>query len=437
MTEETLIDSVLAGQWHDPDSGRPLHTPIQRIDLADNLEGAEADLVASLNLGKHLAVVCDENTVEVLGRRVAQALEGAFQIDLVVLEKPRAKQPMVDDLCHRTRHADALVAVGAGTVNDLCKFAGFSDGRAYAVFPTAASMNGYTSSTASISREGVKLSLPAQLPQGIFMDLGVLAAAPAYLTRSGLGDCICRSSAQVDCLLAHWLVGQPYYRGPFVLQETDEEPLLDAAAGVDKGDLQALRLLARILTLCGLGVAISGTSHHGSMSEHLVSHYIDMLAGDRHPGSLHGQQVGVASLSMGRMQQIILDSEEPPRLHPTRVDEGAMYRRYGEMTAHMLAEFRAKALDANAAARLNDQLTANWADYRSQMRAVMLPVQRLEQALMAANAPRTPGDLGLDDRFYREALCHAREIRNRFSILDVAGDAGWLEDFATREVGHG
>ena len=51
----------------------------------------------------------------------------------------------------RTRHADGVVAVGSGVLNDSCKHATFLDGRPYAVFGTAASMNGYGASTASVT----------------------------------------------------------------------------------------------------------------------------------------------------------------------------------------------------------------------------------------------------------------------------------------------
>ena len=52
-------------------------------------------------------------------------------------------------------------------------------GRRYCVFGTAGSMNGYTSTTASITLEsGLKVSLPSHGPAGFFVDLGVSAAAP-------------------------------------------------------------------------------------------------------------------------------------------------------------------------------------------------------------------------------------------------------------------
>jgi glycerol-1-phosphate dehydrogenase [NAD(P)+] len=67
------------------------------------------------------------------------------------------------------------------------------------------------------------------------------------------------------------------------------------------------------------------------------------------------------------------------------------------------------------------------------LREVMLPTARLREALVAAGAPTTGVDLGLPSGFYRTAVRHAREIRDRYSILDLADDAGVLEAFAAGE----
>jgi glycerol-1-phosphate dehydrogenase [NAD(P)+] len=69
----------------------------------------------------------------------------------------------------------------------------------------------------------------------------------------------------------------------------------------------------------------------------------------------------------------------------------------------------------------------------AQLRKVMLPTARLQDALAAAGAPTTGAELGLRSDFYREAVRHAREIRDRYSILDLAGDAGLLEEFVAEE----
>jgi glycerol-1-phosphate dehydrogenase [NAD(P)+] len=56
----------------------------------------------------------------------------------------------------------------------------------------------------------------------------------------------------------------------------------------------------------------------------------------------------------------------------------------------------------------------------------------LERVLAKAGAPRIPEDLGWSRDFYRQAVRHARKIRNRYTFLDLAGDSGALEALVPR-----
>ena len=49
--------------------------------------------------------------------------------------------------------------------------------------------------------------------------------------------------------------------------------------------------------------------------------------------------------------------------------------------------------------------------------------------MASAGCQLTGSDLGLDPEFYRDAVRYSRFIRDRFSMLDVAGDSGQLEEF--------
>jgi glycerol-1-phosphate dehydrogenase [NAD(P)+] len=293
------------------------------------------------------------------------------------------------------------------------------------VFATAPSMNGYLSGTASLARDGLKVSLPARCAAGVFFELDVLAAAPKRLIRAGIGDVLCRTTAQADWLLAHLLLGTRYSPTPFALQAGDEGALLAATGDAVAGDPDAVLRLTRLLVLSGLGMLLAGSSHPASMAEHLISHTLEML----HPGldALHGEQVGVATLTVSRLQHAILHAGKPPRLRPTDVDEEALARVFGAVGRQCAAELRAKALDRDAAAALERRLDDEWPGLQERLVEVMLPTPTLERALAAADAPRTADDLGLEPPLYRRAVRHARAVRNRFTVLDLAADAALLD----------
>lgn len=425
-----LIRAFVEGRYRDPGSGRAVVCPVRVLAIEDSLAGAEAGLVAKAGLSGALAVVADPATYEVLGARVAAALPGARA---VILPRPRTDDETVAALQDRLGFADGLVAVGSGTINDLVKAVADATARPCAVFATAASMNGYTTSTVSLTRVGFKLSLKAKAPVGVFFDLDVLLEAPQRLTAAGLGDSLCRSPAQIDWRLAERLLGAGYSETPFELQKADEPVLLERAAGLGRGDREAMRALVHILVLTGLGVCVTGSSHHGSMGEHLISHYVDMMA-DPHPGSFHGEQVGVASLTMRRLQDLVLARPRPPELRPLPVDEPGLRRRFGRLADACIAELAGKALDAAACDRLNAWLDQHWSELKAELGEVAVPVTRLHDVLASAGGATSGAALGLSPELWREAIRHAREVRNRFSMLDVAAHAGLLDGFAEEEA---
>ena len=427
---QALMERLLEGRLADPDSAGMLAVPTRKVVIAADLADRATALLADIGLGPRLAVVSDPKTRAVLGERVVAGLGSANISELVLGEMPKPDGETVARVRAATADADALVAIGSGTINDLCKYAAFLDRKPYAVFGTAPSMNGYTSISAAITEHGHKKSLPAAAPVGVFLDLAVLAAAPPRMIRSGLGDSICRPTAQADWLLAHLLLDQSYRRAPFLLLEADEAALLAKAAALLAGDTGATELLARTLVLSGFGMTICGGSYPASQGEHLISHYIDMLGDPAWPPSFHGEHIAVTALTMARLQEAMVAGEAPV-LSPTRLDEAALIRHFGsELGASCWAAFAKKAMDGPRTAALNAKLKREWPEIRTALRRVMRSSVEMEAALKAAGAPTRAADIHIPEAFYRQAVLHAREIRDRYTFLDLAAESGRLDTSA-------
>jgi glycerol-1-phosphate dehydrogenase [NAD(P)+] len=411
----------LRGTWRDPDGGPPIAVPIATIAIERSVRGMEADLVASATLGRRLAVVSDPQTFEALGADVERALAGRAQVAPIRLPaQPHADLPTVERIRAAAAASDALVAVGSGTINDLCKYAAALDHKPYAVFATAPSMNGYTSVNAAITVDGHKKTLAAAAPRGVFVDLEVLARAPVRLIRAGIGDSICRPTAQSDWLLSHFMRDTAYRSAPFALLADDEPAWLEHPQAVVAGDLHAMRGLARTLLLSGLGMTLCGGSYPASQGEHLVSHHLDMFA---HPSSLHGEQVAVATLAMVRLQERMLE-RPAPTLHATSETESTLQDRFGdEIGRSCWREFAGKALSREAAAVMTERAHARWNDIRSTVGAIALPASRIADVLRRAGVPSTPAHLGIDDAVFSRAMREARFLRDRYTFLDLAADA--------------
>jgi glycerol-1-phosphate dehydrogenase [NAD(P)+] len=422
------IARLLRGDYRDAHADAAAELATQAIVIEDSLAGSEAERVAPLGLGKTIAVVSDATTHEVLAARVEAALRGRHRVLSIMLERnPHADDATVARIRAAAADADAFVAVGSGTINDVTKYASALEGKPYAVFATAPSMNGYTSRTASITQHGHKLTLPAQAPVGAFFDLAVLAAAPKRMIRAGLGDSICRTTAQADWLLSHLLRGTAYSTLPFELLADDEPALLEGAADLVGGDLGAMRTLARVLVLSGCGTAIIGSSAPASQAEHLVSHYIDMLEPARRPGVLHGEQVGVTTLSIARLYEAVLGGSAPV-IEPDTLTLDAVRSHFGDdLAPSVWPEFEAKRLDAARADALNATLASQWPAIVAQLGPVLLSAARIEAVLAAAGNPLTAEAIHLTRDFYERALLHGREIRNRYTIVDLSAQSGVLQ----------
>jgi glycerol-1-phosphate dehydrogenase [NAD(P)+] len=420
------IEQLLAGNYRDPDTGAAVGVTTRSLVIARSLIGAEADLVAGLGFGRRVAVVSDETTHEVLADRVERALAGRHAVISIVLPAgPHPDASTVAQVREATAGADALIAVGSGTINDISKYASALDSKPYAVFATAPSMNGYTSVNAAITMHGHKMSLPAHAPVGAFFDLSVLAAAPDRLIRSGLGDSLCRTTAEADWLLAHLLFDLPFRQLPYDLLKDDEGPLFAQAADLMSGDLEVMERLVRTLVLSGFGTAIVGNSQPASQGEHLISHYIDMLAKPARALIYHGEQVGVTTLSVARLQERML--EQVPVFRPDTQTVDDFRARYGdELGASCWAEFQGKRLDEAAAEALNARADKDWNSIRERITAILLPSKHLAAVLQAAGAGLTPAAIHLPRAFYETALLRCREIRNRYTFLDLAANAGRL-----------
>jgi len=419
------LGPLLRGEWVDPDSGRPIRIPIRAIAIERSLAGREADLVAPLHLGRRLAVVSDSNTRVVLGERVERALARVADVVPIALDGvPHADAQTVELLRRATVRADALIAVGSGTINDLCKYAAAKDAKPYAVFATAPSMNGYASKNAAITVDRHKMSLAAVAPAGVFVDLTILSAAPERMIRAGFGDSICRSTAQSDWLLSHHALGTRYRRAPFDLLADDEPALLEEPEALLRGDTAAMLALARTLVLSGLGMTICDGSYPASQGEHLISHYIDMFAPALRDPHFHGEQVAVATLTMARIQEDVL-AAGPPRLKSAPVDCAELQRRFGDdLGASCWREFAAKPSTHDAEAKLERHLCERWNTIRDSVSRSMLPSQRIAAALRRAGCPTDPSQIGLSRDFYATAVRDARFLRERYTFLDLAAASG-------------
>lgn len=382
------------------------------IIIDPDLEGSEKLLLKQYLPAHSYAIITDDNTYRVLGERVVKALSATGEKHIALGANPIPSTEYVERIRSQSTGAQAIVAVGSGTINDLCKYAAQLDGKPYGVFATAPSMNGYISATATIWTGGNKASVSCKPPKALFCDLSILKAAPTRLILSGLGDSLCRPTAEADWLLSHLLLGTEFSEEPYQLLAEFEEDLFNRGALLRAGDLESVALLMQTLLASGKGMQMAGSSAPASQGEHMIAHVMEMLHPELCSHSYHGEQIGVLTLLMANLQRKILTRAAPLQLswHKPPPQWRDIYAR--------------KIPGPEFVEALNAKLREQWDDICMRIRPFTLQPVYLRGVLEDAGAPVTAEDLGWTREQVEAAARLAPFTRERFTFLDLALLAG-------------
>jgi glycerol-1-phosphate dehydrogenase [NAD(P)+] len=405
----------------------------------------EAAAVFNSNFpGSTAVIIADENTYAAAGREVrrilkAEGLEGADPFVFPGSPRPRADYSEVVRLVSfLAGHALIPLVVGSGTLNDLVKRAAFEVGRPYMVAATAASVDGYSSFGAALSKEGFKQSLPCSAPRVILADTDVLKHAPAEMTAAGYGDLAGKLTAGADWLIASAAGAESIdSRGWDPVQHGLREQL-SAPADLRNGSAEALGRLFEGLTASGLAMQAVGSSRPASGSEHLFSHIWEMrhLEKDGRP-VFHGFLVGVGTLTATAFMETLFDRDIASRdLKTTLARRPSWEDREREIhsafrgqpvLAQVLEESRAKYPDGKALAARLERIAAGWQELRKRVREQLIPFTEIKAMLQAAGCPVSPEEINLTLEAWKQTCYQARLIRRRYTALDLAGELGVLE----------
>jgi len=433
-----MIDSLLARAVAKASVTRSVI--VERDALAQS--GA---VVAALQPSRACCIVADSNTMRAAGHRVAAVLRGAgipLENAVVLEEAPRVK-PHADtarQVSARLAASGALpIAVGAGVINDITKYAAELAQTPYVCLPTAASMDGYAASGAAMLDQGFKRTLSCAPPIAVIADLDVIANAPRRMAAWGYGDLAGKVVAGADWMLGDAAGEDPIAPEPFALVQDHVRAWLSDPEGVATHDIEALRGLMHGLIVSGFAMQAHGNSRPASGSDHQLSHLWEMerLTVDGEPAA-HGACVGIGAVAMLALYEWLLERDVATAV--ARMDGG---RRVDSQRIEdeVVASFSEPAIVSSArveamakvptperrAARLTAFAQA-WPSLGARLRTQLLPAATLERWLNACGGVWHPAQLGISMTKLAADYRRARLIRRRYTVLDVLEDLGWLDD---------
>lgn len=397
-------------------------------------------------------IVCDEQTWAAAGERTVAALDAAGQRWKRWNAPPPAggREPVCDEdtvaACRdaiRAEGATAALAIGSGTLNDVAKFGAYKAGIYAGCIATAPSMNGYTSGIAAVLSDGVKTTQPCTPTRVVIGDVEVLAEAPARMIWSGIGDLASKPVSNADWIVANRLTGSTHSTEAAKVIDASWKLLEGVAPGLAVRDRDAVERLSASLILSGFAMTVAGNSAPASGGEHLISHYIDMVAvaeGSEH--DLHGVQVGVGTVTAAFLYEKLMaldpGSIDPASLAdalaPWEEHESLIRERFGSLAPAVLDHAKKGYPERKTLEERLRRLRELWPELVEELRGTLRSPEAIEAELVSAGGPVRYKDLGISrERAYR-AVAHSRDIRARYTILDLVWELGYLEAWAEEAV---
>ena len=431
----TLADLIRQGGFDCPDCHTKHEIDLKTCLLAPGVIDELPPVIREAG-GTRVFLLADPNTWEAAGKRAAKLLtEAGISVNACIL---KSKKPAPDEITlgdaamHITKEEDILLGVGGGVINDTAKMLAHITRHPYVYLPTAPSMDGFASATASMDCRGLKRTLPSAAATAVVADTEILAAAPTRMILSGIGDMTAKYISLAEWKLGHIITGEYYCPTIAAMVKESLIRVIGCAGDAVRGDLSAIATLTEGLILTGLAMRCAGVSRPASGGEHYISHLRDMRALSLGtPADFHGIQCGVAVLPILRLYaalRAITPDRQKALAHAEnfRYEEhaAAMRRFVGEGAEDMITlESREGKYDrAKHAARLQILLT-RWEEIRQVMET--LPSEAALSAFYREiGFPASPAEIGMDGEEVRTALRFAGDIRDKYVLPRLLWDLG-------------
>ena len=418
----------------------------ETVEIEAGILASVADVFRRSFGDRAAVIVADENTVAVAGGEVRRQLETSG-LDLLEPYVFPGNPPLyaeyenIEKLVASLRNHEAVpVAVGSGTLNDVVKRASHECGRPYLCVATAASMDGYTAFGASIATGGYKQTLSCPAPKAVLADVDVLVDAPPNMTASGYADLLGKVTAGADWMVADSLGIEEIDPKVWSLVQDPLREWTARPAGLRDGNPEAAEGLIEGLVMSGLAMQSAASSRPASGGEHLFSHLWEMegLGHDEVPPLSHGFKVGVGSVAVAALYERVLgrdltdlDVDSIQKSWPS-IEKLERTVRAAHTTPGLdeaaVEQSLAKYVDADELSERLNLLREKWPGLRERLTEQLMPAEKIRDLLHAAGCPTSPAEIGLGIKDFRATYARARMIRSRYTILDLAYEAGILDE---------
>ena len=393
---------------------------------------------------KSLYLISDSITYDIAGKRCMEILKNAsVKAHMVTLVHTGFDEATVGELLiNMPDDCDLVVAVGTGAINDMTRYFSFRTGRPFFTVATAAPMDGFASSLAVLNINNLKTSIEAQTPTAIIGDTEILKGAPYRMIAAGLGDLLGKSTCLCDWKLAKVINSEHYCEKIVELVEKCVDDVLKVADKAKERDPKVLGDIMEGLVLTGVAMSLYGNSRPASGCEHHMSHYWEMMfeqAGKRPVP--HGTQVGVGTVLVLKLVEALRRTNvdfDAARAYAKAYDQAAWEENirmaYGPAAQGVIdMEATAQKNEVTAHLRRINAMEKNWAEITALLEA--LPAsETVADLLKSLDASYLPSQIEVDEEMLRNTFRYCKEVRARYTILQMVWDLGLLEELSDQVI---
>ena len=219
---------------------------------------------------------------------------------------------------------------------------------------------------------------------------------------------------------------------------------MESTEGLASHDSKAVAVLTEALVLSGIAMDFSGNSRPASGAEHHQSHYWEMqFLFDGVPAVLHGTKVGIGTVLMLELYNMLAQMEKPDfakireeiSARPSMEEwEKEMRRCYRSGAEGIIAlEKKAKKNDPEGLLERLTVIEERWDEIRTLAKEAP-KAAGIYHVLEDMGAAKVPADVGIAREYVYDSVRYGKELRDRYTVLQLMWDIGELDGAAKKLV---
>lgn len=396
-------------------------------------------------------LISDTHTYAIAGNIAEEVLQKAdIAFTSHVLKSPESGDLAADEhalgsiAMANDKDADIIISIGTGTINDLGRYFSYITGRPFMLIATAPSMDGLVSGVAPLIFHNMKITFPAQEPLALICDPEIMAKAPLKMLAAGAADILGKYNCLLDWKLSH-IVNDEYYCDTIAgIMRTAVDQTMESTKGLASHDSNAVSILTEALVLSGIAMDFSGNSRPASGAEHHQSHYWEMqFLFDGIPAVLHGTKVGIGTVLMLELYNTLAEMDKPDfakireeiSCRLSMEDwEKEMHRCYRDGADGIIElEKKSKKNDPEGLLKRLAVIEEKWDEIRS-LAQTAPKASEIYHVLEQMGAAKVPADVGIKRQYVYDSIRYGKELRDRYTILQLMWDIGRLDENAEKLV---